>query len=92
MVVDDRIVRVDVTGGAVTTVSGIGMGSTEQEIQATYEGIAVEPHLYRPAGHNLVYRALSEPAHLLLFETDGGVVVGFRSGLEAAVRAPEGCA
>lgn len=91
MVVDHRIVRVDVIAGAVTTVSGIGMGSTEADIQATYDGVVVEPHMYRPDGHNLVFRALSEPAHLLLFETDRGVVVGFRSGLESAVRAPEGC-
>jgi hypothetical protein len=92
MVVDDRIVRVDVMRGAVTTVSGIGIGSSEQKIQATYEGVVVEQHEYWPDGQYLIYRAPSEPAHMLLFETDGGVVSNFRSGFEIDVRAPEGCA
>lgn len=98
MVINGRIARVDalrIPGSRVTTVSGIGHGSTEDEVKRTYPGrIRVERHNYVPAGHYLVY-VPADPtlAHLsMTFETDGKVVTTFRSGLRGAVAQIEGCA
>jgi hypothetical protein len=92
MVFERRIVRVDITGGGFTTVSGMGIGNTEQEIHATYDGVIVSPHEYVADGNYLKYQAPGDPTHQLLFETDGNVVTNFRSGIERYVRAVEGCA
>ena len=98
MVFHGRIARVDVTrsrGDRVTTVSGIGSGSTEDEVKRVYPGrIQVQRHPYVPTGHYLVYvPADSNLAHLsMIFETDGRVVTTFRSGLKGAVAQIEGCA
>ena len=93
MVLQGRIALVDV-GQTVQTVSGIGKGSTEAEVQATYPGrIRVEPHVYVRGGSYLVY-VPADPAlrHLsMLFETENGRVQRFRSGLAGPVAFPEGC-
>lgn len=79
-----------------TTVSGIGVGASEDEVQAAYPGrITVEPHPYTgPEGHYLVYTPQDDEYedYLMIFETDGQQVTSFRSGLERWVRAIEGCA
>jgi hypothetical protein len=99
MVLDGRIVRIDIGRPGVTrsttTVSGIGVGSTEDEVKREYPGrITVQPHPYVPAGHYLVYTPVERSyQHLrLLFETDGRVVTTFRAGLADPVSWIEGCA
>ena len=99
MVVDGRIVRIDVgargEGRQTLTVSGIGVGSTEDEVKRTYPGrISVAGHPYRPEGHYLLYTpADAGLRHLrMLFETDGRVVTSFRAGLADPVGWIEGCA
>jgi hypothetical protein len=101
MVIDGRIARVDVgtflpsmLPSPVKTVSGVGLGSTEDEVKRTYPGrIRVEPAKYNPAGHDLVY-VPNDPAvrHLgMIFETDGQRVTSFRAGLAEPVAYTEGC-
>ena len=97
MVLDGRIVRVDVGRmgpDRVRTVSGIGKGNTEAEVQATYPGrIRVEPHPSIPNGRNLVY-VPNDPAlgHLrMIFETVDGTVRAFRAGLAEQISWTEGC-
>jgi len=94
MVINGRIARVDASG-RVTTVSGMGKGSTEDAVKRTYPGrIEVQGHPYVPTGHYLVY-VPADPAlaHLsMIFETDGAVVTRFRSGMKGAVAQIEGCA
>ena len=97
MVVDGRIARIDVGmmgPDRIRTVSGIGKGSTEAEVRATYPGrIRVEPHPYIPNGRYLVY-VPSDPGlrHLsLIFETVDGEVRSFRAGLTDQVSWTEGC-
>ena len=93
MVVDRTIGRVDVDQESpVLTVSGIGIGSTEAAVLATYgERIVVEPHPYDQGGHNLRY-VPDDPSRSLVFETDGARVLRYRSGLAEPVGYIEGCA
>ncbi|MDQ3913813.1 MAG: hypothetical protein M3323_00555 [Actinomycetota bacterium] len=96
MLIDDRIVRFDVYEGTVETLSGIGVGSTEQEVFATYPGwIQVEPHPYDPDGSSkyLIYEPqdAARKAYSMIFETDGNVVTSFRAGQAEAVGYIEGC-
>jgi hypothetical protein len=92
MVNGDVIVRVDVADRGIKTVSGIGIGSTEAEVKATYDGVTVEGHAYTPGWHYLMFEAPGDHDHLLLFETDGTTVRNFRSGLRNPVLGTEGCA
>ena len=97
MVVDGRIVRIDVGimgPDRIRTVSGVGKGSIEAEVQATYPGrIRVQPHPYTPNGRYLVY-VPGDPGlrHLsMIFETVDGEVRSFRSGFAEQVSWKEGC-
>jgi hypothetical protein len=96
MVIGGKIQRVDVfPGSRVQTVSGVGLGTTEDEVKRTYPGrIRVEGHPYVPSGHYLVYTPNdSSLAHLsMIFETDGQRVTSYRAGLRGAVSQIEGCA
>ena len=98
MVINGRIARVDVGNpgaSAVRTVSGVRIGTTEDEVKRTYPGrIRVEGHPYVPTGHYLVYvPADAGLQHLsMIFETDGRSVTSFRAGLKGAVAQIEGCA
>lgn len=93
MVVDGVIGRVDVDGGSsVLTISGIGVGATEADVLATYgDRILVEPHPYDVAGRYLRY-VPDDPSRSLIFETDGAMVLRYRSGLAEPVSFIEGCA
>ena len=96
MVVEGRIVRVEVVRSPILTLSGVGTGSTVDEVLATYPNrIRVQPNPYSGhlGGRDLFYVADEESRHLgLMFETDGQSVRTFRSGFLGAVMAPEGCA
>ncbi len=95
MVEKGRIVRADVDSAGVLTGSGAEVGMTEAEIHALYSGrIRTEPHKYTgPEGHYLVYTPRDPPdrRYGLIFETDGKVVIRYRTGLRPAVEYVEGC-
>jgi hypothetical protein len=102
MVVDGRIVRVDVwpsppqpRPSPVATVSGAHVGSTEDQVKALYPGrIKVTQHPYLEKGHYLTYTP-QDAAYRdfnLIFETDGERVTSFRSGYARNVGQVEGCA
>lgn len=95
MVVDDRIVRIDVTGGDIETLSGAGIGTTEAEIRQMYpDRLESEEHPYDPEGKYLIYvpKSAKNSNYRVIFETDGsGTVQRFRSGQLPDVLAIEGC-
>jgi len=96
MVIDDRIVRVDVwPNSPITTLSGAGIGSTEADLQSLYPGqIEISPHQYVEGNYlTFVPQDSTDQAYRIVFETDSsGVVTTFRSGQADEVRWIEGCA
>lgn len=90
-----RIVRLDVSDdGTIATGGGIRVGSTEDEVRRAYgDEIETEPHHHTAAegGHYLVLDVDGPDGMKLLFETDGTKVLTYRSGLQSAVEAVEGC-
>jgi hypothetical protein len=89
-----RVVRVEVDSGSVATAEGARIGDTEARIQQLYPGrVTVQPHKYTD-GHYLAVRPAepSDTTHLIVFETDGRVVLHFRGGQKPQVEYVEGCA
>jgi hypothetical protein len=101
MVTAGRIVRIDVlpsppeaSAPTVTTISGVHVGSTEQQVKDAYPGrIAVQAHPYLQTGHYLVYSPEDSAlkGYGLIFETDGSVVTSFRAGEIGPVQLKERC-
>lgn len=92
-----RIVRVDIDKSSkITTRSGAGIGSTEDQIKALYPGqIEVTPHPYVKDGHYLTFvpKSAADSKYRIIFETDQrGKVTEFRAGQIPEVTAIEGCA
>ncbi|MEO0456839.1 MAG: hypothetical protein AAF152_09680 [Cyanobacteria bacterium P01_A01_bin.114] len=95
MVIDSKVIRLDIwPGSPVTTLSGIGIGSTEAEIRASYpEQLEEMPHEYTP-GKYLIFTSPGDIRNLyrLVFETDeNGIVTQYRAGQFPAVTWIEGC-
>ena len=93
MVVDGRIVRVDVDGPDIMTVAGVGVGNTEAEVINAYpDQVDVSTHPYAGPGgkgHNLTVK--SDGGFGIVFETDGEIVERYRAGSEPAISWIEGC-
>jgi hypothetical protein len=93
MVEGQRLVRIEVDSGTVSTAEGARVGDTEARITQLYPGrVTVQPHKYTD-GHYLVVRptAAADTTHLLVFETDGRVVQAIRAGQKPQVEYVEGC-
>ena len=87
----DTIVRVDVDSGGVLTDEGVGIGDSEVGLLVLYAGvIRVEPH--GAIAHTLTVANPPEATHLLVFETDGSLVLRYRAGRRAATQVPDRCA
>lgn len=95
MVVNDQVIRIDIwPGSPVTTRSGIGIGSTIQDVETAYEQqIEVTPHPYTEGSYlTLTPDASGSNLYSLVFETDKeGQVTQFRTGQLPAVTWAEGC-
>jgi hypothetical protein len=78
------------------TLSGVGIGDTEQEVFDTYsaELVASEPHVYVEGGHYLFFvpRDPADRDYNVKFDTDGEVVTAISVGDADHTRAVEGCA
>lgn len=95
MVIKGKVIRFDIwPGSPVKTLSGIGIGSTEAEIRASYpEQLEEAPHDYT-LGKYLTFTSPGDVRNLyrLVFETDEtGVVTQYRAGQFPAVTWLEGC-
>lgn len=89
---ENRILtRIEIYGGKLKSLSGIGVGSSESEAQAVYgKGLLVEPHEYDPTGRYLKLFS-SDGKYAMTFETDGRKITEFRSGFKDPAQYVEGC-
>ncbi len=90
MVLDGKIVRIDVTKDAYRAESGARVGAAEEEIRRLHPQIQVERHPYDDDGHYLVL-ADRDRRYGMIFETNGKVVTSFRAGERKPVGYIEGC-
>lgn len=89
-----RIVRADVTTGTLRTARGARIGMAASQVQSLYDGaLESRPHKYDPAGRYLVLVPPEDgrDSLRLIFETDGGGITRYRTGLLPAVEYVEGC-
>ena len=93
MVVDDRVVRIEVTDSLVPTDRGARVGDSEERIAALYAGLAhSEPHKYTDGRYLVITPpAPADSAFRLIFETGDGQVTRYRAGLLPQVAWVEGC-
>ena len=94
MFMHGQLVRIDVREGSIRTASGIGIGSSEDDVKRVYGSrITSQPHKYI-TGHYLIYTTVDakDKGLGMRFETDGRVVINYRTGHVDAVEMVEGCA
>jgi hypothetical protein len=90
MEVAGRNARIDLTAPGVPTESGIDVGATEARVREAYGSrLSTSPHKYVD-GHYLTIT--TDPAHRIIFETDGERVTRYRVGRLPEVEWVEGCA
>ncbi|MGY9074546.1 MAG: hypothetical protein ACKVHU_16550 [Acidimicrobiales bacterium] len=95
MVADGEVVRVDVWEGAISTLSGIGIGSTADEITELFgTKLETQTHPYDPDGQYLVLVPVDkgDADKRVIWEIDAeGLVTAFRAGRVPYVEFIEGC-
>ncbi|PPT10860.1 Serine/threonine protein kinase [Geitlerinema sp. FC II] len=99
MVTNGRIARVDVRNPVVRTVSGAGIGNSEEEIEQLYpDRIEVSRHPYTGGapqnGHYLTFvpQDWRDRNYRVIFETSYDYVTQYRAGKLPEVEYIEGCA
>lgn len=79
MVNEGKIARIDVANKEYATDKGAKIGDTEARIKSLYPGIESFPQKYDEKKNDLeIYSP--DKKYLIVFETDGKVVTGFRAG------------
>jgi hypothetical protein len=90
MVTNKTIARIEIESKAYATDKGAKIGDTEAKIKSLYKGIKVSPQKYDEKKHDMeIYSA--DKKYLILFETNGKRVTGFRVGKAEEVGYVEGC-
>jgi hypothetical protein len=90
MQIGDRIARIDVRSFSVRTDRGVGPGDSEAFVRDAYgTALVSSPHKYTNDGRYLILAP--DPAHRLVFETEGGWVTRYRLGRVPEVEWVEGC-
>ena len=89
MVVEGRITRVDIWQGGIYTSTGLGVGSSEDEVLKAYpDKVEISPHRYTD-GHYLTVPIAEGFA--IIFETNGSEVERYRAGSYPSIAWIEGC-
>ena len=90
MVTNKTIARIEIESKAYATDKGAKIGDTEARIKSLYKGVKVSPQKYDEKKHDMeVYS--NDKKYLIIFETDGKRVTGFRAGKAEEVGFVEGC-
>ena len=92
MIIDDRIVRIELTGTTrLHTLSGAGIGTTEAALESLYGArLDVQPHKYVEGGHTITLRS-GAGTEGLRFETAKGAVTAIQAGPWEHLHYVEGC-
>ena len=92
MIIGDRVVRIELTGGTqLHTFAGAGIGTTEADLRRMYGArLDVQPHKYVEGGHTITLRS-GAGTEGLRFETDKGAVTGIQAGPWEHLNYVEGC-
>lgn len=90
MVTNGKIARIDVSSNKYATDKGAKIGDTEAGIKSLYRGIKVYPNKYDEKKHDMEINS-GDKKYLIIFETDGRRVTGFRVGNTEEVGYVEGC-
>lgn len=93
MIVDGRLARIDVRGGATATAEGARVGDPERRIEELYPVLRRQPHKYTAGSFYLIAfpEAAPDTLHRYVFETDGERVTRYRAGVYPPVEYVEGC-
>jgi len=94
MVINRKIVRIDISTKRIKTMSGAQIGDTESKVLSLYRGhIEIQAHRYNPNGHYLVFHPSDQKdqEYGMVFETNGSKVTTFRSGRHPEVDYVEHC-
>jgi len=96
MVSNGEIVRVELTNPNIRTLSGYGVGSTADELQAAFpERIETVPHPLIDGGLYIVFVPVddADADKRVIWEADPeGIVINMRAGRVPFVDFSEGCA
>ena len=91
LVVRDTVVRVDVATPEVLTEEGVGVGDSEVGLLVLHAGsVRVEAH--GASAHTLLVSHPADSPYVLVFETDGSMVLRYRAGRRAVTLAEDYCA
>lgn len=90
MVINEVIARIDFTSNKYSTDKGAKIGDTEEKIKSLYRGIEVHPQKYDEKLHDMEIYS-DDKKYLIIFETNGKVVTGFRIGRAEEVSWVERC-
>lgn len=85
------IVRIDIGNKDYATDKGAKIGDSEARIKLLYKGFyEVSPHKYVEGGHYIEVKVKGRK-NIIIFETDGKLVVNYRVGKPEQVGYVEGC-
>ena len=91
----DKLVRITASaeGGARTrTAQNVGVGSTDAEVRAAYQGLVEQgSHYNAPPAHNLIAWTVPEQSGILFEVSEQGVVTAVHAG-GPQIQYMEGCA
>jgi hypothetical protein len=91
MIIDGRLVRVDVEAPGVQTATGIQVGDSEAHVRAVYGSrVKVTAHTYVDTGRYLTVRS-ADGRYGVRFITDKGKITLFYAGTYEAIQYVEGC-
>jgi hypothetical protein len=91
MILEGKLVRVDVDSPGIATFSGVQVGDSEAHARQIYGAkLKVTEHKYIDTGHYLTVRS-ADGNYGVRFETDKGRIIEFYAGNYEAIQYVEGC-
>lgn len=91
MLIDNKLARIDVMEGELSLPTGVGLGSSGEDIKSAYEGkVEVTPGKYEPTLED--YTVTFSDTRGAVFQVQDGEVQSYRVGQFPQVSWIEGCA